>query len=331
MPRIVVAGVASLYFAAGIGEFPLENSGESRPDWITAGVAGSASHAAKILAALGDQVTLCTLAGSDLAGRAVKADIQAHGLPADGVVDAGATSLGVTLVASDGSRLGLPYTAAVNAVGYPVPMFRRLAAGSDLAVLTRARFTRPLISCARQLGVPVATDVHVIADARDPASRPWMEAADILFCSHERLPCPPPEWMAQVFARYPGCEVVGVGRGMAGADLGLRDGTLVRAAAVAPRGVVNTSGAGDTLFASFLHAWLATGNPVAALRAGVLHAGWRIGDPAPGAGPLSEEELARLSQAHQVRMTVGSWLTVGAGGRARPGGRRSAPPVASPG
>jgi acarbose 7IV-phosphotransferase len=308
MARIVVVGVASLYLAAGVGEFPLEYAQGRGPEWMRAGVAGSAAHVAKVLSALGDEVRLCTLAGTDPAGLAVRADLSASGLSPEGVVDAGATSLGVALVAPDGSRLGLPYTAVVNAVGYPAETFRRLAVGADLAVLTRARFARPLIGCAERLPVRIAVDVHLISDVSDTNSRPWLEAADIVFCSHERLPCPPGEWVAQVFARYPGCDVVGIGRGHDGAILGLRDGTLVRAAAVAPRGVVNTSGAGDTLFASFLHAWLATGNPADALQAAVLHAGWRIGDPVPGSGVLAETELARLAQAHQVRIEVGSWI-----------------------
>jgi sugar/nucleoside kinase (ribokinase family) len=321
MPRIVVVGVASLYLAAGVGEFPLERALSSVPDWMRVGVAGSATHVAKVLSALGDDVRLCTLVGSDPAGLAIRADLRASGLCGEGVVDAGATSLGVALVAPDGSRLGLPYTAMVNAVGYPAETFRRLAAGADLAVLTRARFAGPLIRYAEQLSVRIAADVHLISDVNDAHSRPWMEAADILFCSHERLPCPPEDWVARVFAHYPGCAVVGIGRGADGAILGLRDGTLVRAEAVAPRGVVSTSGAGDTLFASFLHAWLATGNPVGALQSAVLHAGWRLGDPAPGAGALSEVELARLSQAHQVRMTVGSWLRADPAGQAWRGDR----------
>lgn len=319
MPRIVVVGVASLYLSAGVGEFPLEYELSAVPDWMRAGVAGSATHVAKVLAALGDEVRLCTLAGNDPAGLAVRADLRANGLSGDGVVDAGATSLGVVLVAPDGSRLGLPYTAMVNAVGYPVETFRRLAAGADLAVLTRSRFARPLIRCAQRLSIRIAVDVHLISDANDTHSRPWMEAADIVFCSHERLPCPPEEWVAQVFAGYPGCQVVGIGRGADGAILGLRDGTLVSATAVAPRGVVNTSGAGDTLFASFLHGWLATGNPVGSLQSAVLHAGWRIGDAMPGAGPLTETELALLSQAHQVEMAVGSWFRADPADRVEPG------------
>ncbi len=308
MARIVVVGVASLYVAAGVGEFPLQYELGSVPDWMRAGVAGSAAHVAKVLNALGDEVRLCTLAGTDPAGLAVRADLRANGLSAEGVVDAGATSLGVALVAPDGSRLGLPYTAVVNAVGYPVETFRRFAVDADLAVLTRARFARPLISCAERLPVRIAVDVHLISDVNDMRSRPWLEAADIVFCSHEQLPCSLGEWVGRIFRRYPGCGIVGIGKGSKGAVLGLRDGTLIRADAVAPRGVVNTSGAGDTLFASFLHGWLSTGNPVDALQAAVVHAGWRIGDPVPGAGSLAETELTQLSQTHQVRVQVGSWI-----------------------
>jgi len=308
MAKIVVVGVASLYISAGVGDFPLAYEPGAMPEWMRAGVAGSAAHIAKVLSALGDEVRLCTLAGTDPAGLAIRAELKESGLLGPGVVDAGASSLGVVLVAPDGSRVGYPYLAAVNAVGYPAETFHRLAEGADLAVLTNARFARPLIGWAEHASVRIAVDVHLVSDPCDTDNRPWMEAADIVFCSHERLRCAPEEWMAQVFGRYPGCEVVGVGRGADGAMLGLRDGTLVRAAAVAPRGVVSTAGAGDALFASFLHGWLATGNPVRALRAAVLHAGWKVGDALPGAVSLTEEELARLSGEHAVRTSVGRWV-----------------------
>ena len=308
MARIVVVGVASLYMAAGVpGEFPMEYTPVSEPEWVRAGVTGSGAHIAKVLSALGDEVRLCTMAGTDPAGLAIRSDLRAKGLSGEGVVDAGATWLGVVLVAPDGRRMGFPYMAAMSAVGYPAETFCRLATGADLAVLTNARFCRPLISYAERLTVPIAVDVHLISDIDDARSRPWLEVADIVFCSHERLPCLPEEWAARVFARYPGCQVVGIGRGADGAMLGLRDGTLIRAEAVTPRGVVSTAGAGDALFASFLHGWLATGNPVDALQTAVLHAGWKIGDPMPGTVSLTEAELARLSHSYPVRMTVGEF------------------------
>jgi acarbose 7IV-phosphotransferase len=328
---IVVVGVASLYLSAGVDDRPPEPESTSMPAWMRAGVTGSAAHIAKVLSALGDSVQLCTLAGTDPAGLAVRADLKASGLLGPGVVDAGATSLGVVLVAPDGSRTGFPYLAAVNAVGYPAELFHRLADGADLAVLTNARFVRPLIRWAERASIRIAVDVHLISDPCDARNRPWMEAADIVFCSHEGLRCPPAEWMAEVFARYPGCQVVGIGRGADGAMLGLRDGTLVRAEAIAPRGVVSTAGAGDALFASFLHGWLATGNPVHALRAAVLHAGWKIGDTLPSAVSLTEDELRRLSTEHQVRVSVDRWVSAARAGQAGPGGSGPEPHPAPPG
>ena len=91
--------------------------------------------------------------------------------------------------------------------------------------------------------------------------------------------------------------------------MGLADGALIEVAAVAPRGVVSTAGAGDALFASFLHGWLATGNPVAALEDAVLHAGWKVGDTFPGATSLTVAELARLRDGRPATTVLGRWDT----------------------
>jgi sugar/nucleoside kinase (ribokinase family) len=305
--KIVVAGVTSLYMAAGVQEYPLAYEPTRTPLWMRSGVTGAAGHIAKVLRTLGNDVRLCTLAGNDAAGLTIRSELQGHRLLGQGVIDRGATSLGIVLVSPDGRRMGFPYLAAVSAVEYPVDVFRREAEGADLAVLTNARFVRPLIQHAERLDVPIAVDAHLISDVDDDYNRPWLEVADIVFCSHEKLPCAPTEWVARMFAQYPGCSIAAVGRGANGCLLGMRDGTLVQTAGIAPRGVVSTAGAGDALFASFLHGWLATGNPVSALEAAVLHAGWKVGDMLPGASSLTEAELAGLQAIHPVRTSVSRW------------------------
>ena len=305
--KIVVAGVTSLYMAVGVEEFPLGYEPTRKPLWMRSGVTGSAGHIAEVLRTLGNDVRLCTLAGNDAAGLAIRNELQGRRLLSRGVVGDGATSLGVVLVAPDGRRMGFPYLAAVSAVEYPVEVFRSEAAGADLAVLTNAKFVRPLIQHAEQLDLPIAVDAHLISDVDNDYNRPWLEVADIVFCSHEKLPCPPTEWVTRMFGQYPGCSIAAVGRGPDGCLLGLRDGTLVQTAGIAPRGVVNTAGGGDALFASFLHGWLATGNPVSALEAAVLHAGWKIGDMLPVASSLTEAELTGLQAIHPVRTSVSRW------------------------
>jgi sugar/nucleoside kinase (ribokinase family) len=305
--RIVVAGVSSLYMALPVEGFPLPHVPIRFPDWLRAEVSGAGCAIAHTLRTLGDEVRLCTLVGEDVAGAAITASLRERGLLGPGVVRTPASSLGVVLVAPDGRHRGHPYLAVVNAVEYPIETFRRQIHDCDLAVLTNAAFVRPLLEPARAEGVPIAVDVHLIGDVADDYNRPWLEAADIIFCSDGRLPCPPEEWIRRIFHRYPGCSIAAIGLGGRGCLMGLDDGTLIRVAAVAPRGVASTSGAGDALFASFLHCWLATRNPVEALRAAVLHAGWKIGDTFPSSQSLTEEELAALRERHHVATVLGRW------------------------
>lgn len=307
--KIVVVGVASLYMALPVEGFPLQYTPMRFPEWLRAEVSGAGCHIAGTLRTLGDDVRLCTFAGHDAAGAAIRASLQDRGLLGPEVVPAPESSLGVVLVAPDGRRRGHPYLAAVNAIEYPVEVFRRAVRGADLAVITNTAFARPLLQVAREEDVPIAVDVHLVADAADAYDRPWMELADVIFCSHEQLPYAPERWVAEIFTRYPGCAVAAVGLGRRGCLMGLDDGRLVTVAAVAPRGVASTSGAGDALFASFLHGWLACGNPVTALQDAVLHAGWKVGDTFPGVVSLTENELARLRAAHPATTAIGRWDT----------------------
>lgn len=297
-PKIVVAGAVSYYLSVGVPGFPLQYVSKSTPRWMAAGVSGAAGHIARVLRTLGDDVHLCTVVGRDVLGMEIRAELEQGGLYGPGVIEGPASSMGVALVAPDGSRMGLPHLEPVNQVTYTFEVLREAARDAGLLVLTNAKFIRPIVRAAAGLGVPIAVDVHLIADLPDEYNRPWLEAAEIVFCSHESLPCPPERWIAGLFERYPRCGLACVGLGARGALLGTRDGAVVRVEAMTPRGIVNTSGAGDALFATFLHVWLRTKDPVRALRTAVLHAGWKIGHHLPVAATLTGVELAELEQAY---------------------------------
>ncbi|MEV8636040.1 carbohydrate kinase family protein [Streptosporangium sp. NPDC051023] len=305
--RTVVAGAVSFYMSVGVGEFPVRYASTSPPRWLATGVSGAAGHIARILKTLGDDVRLCTVVGRDLPGAGIVAELGREGLLGPGVVEGSESSAGVTLVGPDGRRMGFPHLTPVNEVAYPPDLLESSARGADLLVLTNAKFVRDLVGPAARLGIPIAVDVHLIADLDSAYNRPWLEAGQIVFCSHECLPDPPEVWVAKMFDRYPRCRLVGIGLGIRGALLGTREGTLIRVEAVTPRGVVNTTGAGDVLFATFLHFWRSTGDPVQALRTAVVYAGWKIGHPAPVTASLTRGELTLLSASHAPRTVVERW------------------------
>jgi sugar/nucleoside kinase (ribokinase family) len=311
MSKVVVAGVASLAVHLGVEEFPVPYAPVRQPSWVSSGLGGTGSQVAAILRYLGNEVSLCTVVGRDPAGRLVRGELRAHGLDGPGVVEGPGSSHAVVLVAPDGRRIVYPHLSVVNAVEYPEESFVEALHGSDLAVLTNTDFVRPLLAPATLRGVPVAVDVNVIADVDEPYYQPWLEVADIIFCSHERLPCPASEWIGRVLTRYQGAQIAAVGCASGGSVLGLRGGRLVSVGAVAPLGVQNTSSAGDSLFAAFLHSWLATGNAVEALRDAVVFAGWRIGHRDPTSVLLTEPELTALRLRHPVRVSLGWWDQAG--------------------
>ncbi|OXM58671.1 carbohydrate kinase family protein [Amycolatopsis thailandensis] len=305
--KIVVAGVASLTVNMGVAEFPVSYTSVQSPGWLETGVGGAGQHVASILRGLGDDVTLCTVVGRDPAGSLVRDNLRATGLDGPSVVDGPGSTYSVVLVDPDGRRMVWPHLTLVNTVEYPEGRFVEAARDADLAVLSAVDFVRGLLPSAVLRGVPVAVDLNVIADVNEQHYRPWLDVADIVFCSHERLPCSPSEWIARIFARSPGCLIAAVGCGKDGCQLGLRDGRLVSAKPVTPLGVRNTSTAGDSLFAAFLHSWVATGNPVEALADAVVFAGWRIGHRFPHPVMLTESDLAELRVRHPVGVSVSRW------------------------
>jgi len=295
---IVVAGVTNVQFSVPVEGFPLEYAPVRYPQGKTGvSVGGVGFNVAAGLAALGDEVRLATFAGGDLLGGAVAGKLRTRGLDGPWVAGGQETPRSVVLHEPGGERMIHTDLRGLPEAVYPAGVFADAVRGAAYAVVTNIGFARPLLGIARAAGVPVAADVQAVDDVDDAYNRDWMAAARVLFCSHERLPVPPAAWVRLVQERY-GTPVVVVGCGAAGAVLGVREtGQIVEVAAVAPRGVVSTAGAGDALAAAFMHVYAAGGDPCAAIRRAVLFAGWAVGAPPGGRVFLSGSELAGMAAA----------------------------------
>jgi sugar/nucleoside kinase (ribokinase family) len=296
---IVVVGVTNVEVAVPVERFPLAYTPVRYPRWdVHARVAGVGYGVAAALTALGDDVRLATLAAADPPGLMVHAALRERGLLGAGVLAAPATAVSVVLYDAAGRRMVNTDLKDLPDARYPPELFAALLEGADMAVITNIGFARPLLAVAAERGLPIAADVQAVESLDDPYNADWMRAARVLFCSHEQLPCSPEEWIAAVWQQY-GCELVVVGCGAAGAVLGVREHRVVRhVPAVAPRGVVNTVGAGDALAAAFVHLLTRTGDPHLAVEQAVLFAGYRVGATAGEDGWLPATELAELHRQH---------------------------------
>ena len=119
-----------------------------------------------------------------------------------------------------------------------------------------------MLSIAKDHHIPIAVDCHTIGSLEDEFNQDYMQAADILFMSDEHIPLSRKEWMVAVMQRFaPKIFILGCGKD--GSLMILRDDdTIYHTNAFAPRLILNTIGAGDALFSSFVHFYLLLENPL---------------------------------------------------------------------
>ncbi|HYF64534.1 MAG TPA: carbohydrate kinase family protein [Herpetosiphonaceae bacterium] len=303
MSTIFVAGLANVETTLRVDGFPLDYAPITYNFFgIDSTVSAVGYNVAKALARLGDEVRFASLIGADPLGGLVLGELAAAGIPAGGVLrQLGRTAQSVVLFDPGGRRRIASDLKDIQDQAYPLGRARAAMAGCDLAVLCNINFARPLLGLARELGVPVATDLHALGSLDDGYNRDWLEAATIIFQSHEGCAEPPAERAAAILARFP-ARIVVIGMGGAGSLLAERGRPISHIPAAQVRPVVNTVGAGDAFFASFAHFYAASGDPRAAIERASLFAGYKVGANGGAKGLLSADAFAALWD----RWTAGS-------------------------
>jgi ribokinase len=294
--RILVAGLVNLETTLRIEGFPLEYQPVHYAfHAIRSSISGVGFNLAKALTRLGNHVAFLTLLGDDGPGALAEDALRREEIdPAGALRLLEATPQSVIHYDTAGRRRIDVDLKMIQETAYPLEAAMRTLEGCELAVICNINFSRPLIAEARRFGIPIATDLHALADPEDAYNRDYLENADILFMSHERLPCSPEKWVSRL-KPLTRAEIIVIGMGGDGALLFERNtDRLERFPTVTLRPVVSTIGAGDALFSGFLHVYLETGNAGRALDAARHYAAWKIGEPGAADGLLTARELDAL-------------------------------------
>ncbi len=296
MNRILVSGLINIETTLKVEGFPITYEPVRFPfHGVNSTVSGVGYNLARALTRLGHQVRFVSLIGQDVAAQQVRSALLADGIPGEDVLaQLERTAQSVILYDATGRRAIFTDLKDIQQQSYPPERFESALAGCQLAALCNINFSRPFLAVAKRAGIPIATDVHTIASLEDDYNRDFMQAADILFMSDERLPLEPEAWARQVLERFP-ARIVVIGLGSQGALLAQREGgRFTRLPALRTRPVVSTIGAGDALFSAFLHAYLHNGDPLHALRKAVVYASYKVGAASAADGLLDAPALDAL-------------------------------------
>jgi ribokinase len=293
MANILVSGLINIETTLRVESFPIQYSPVFYPFFgVNSSVSGVGYNIARALTILGDEVRLLSLIGKDPLAELVRLALERDGIKAEYVLPAlKQTAQSVILYDGEGRRQINVDLKDVQDTGFPENRFKQAAATSDLFVLCNINFSRPFLETARRSGKRVASDVHAISSLDDPYNLDFMRAAQILFMSHEWLPDRPEAWARQVLARF-GTDILVIGLGSEGLLLAVRgDNFIERLPAVRTLPVVNTIGAGDALFSSFLHFYTQCNDPYLAARKAQVFASYKISATSAADGFLDEVGL----------------------------------------
>ncbi|HEX2619915.1 MAG TPA: carbohydrate kinase family protein [Phototrophicaceae bacterium] len=304
MPSILVAGLINIETTLAVEQFPVVYEPVRYPFFgVNTSVSGVGYNIVKALNTLGNEVRFLSLIGDDSAGQLVRQDLASLQIDDQQILSQlEHTPQSVILYDSSGNRAIYTDLKDIQDQSYPQAVFKTTLSQCSLAVLCNINFTRPMLTQARQAGITVATDVHAISSIDDSYNADYMRNADILFQSHERLPCSSEDWVRQLWQVY-GTSIAVVGLGSEGALLAVRDHNFIeRIPAVFTRPIVNTIGAGDALFSAFIHTYLHTNNPYTAIQKAMIFASYKIGVRGAADGFLTARDLddwhIRLVEKH---------------------------------
>jgi acarbose 7IV-phosphotransferase len=299
MPSILVSGLINLETSLKIESFPVTYEPVRYMfHGVTSSIAGVGYNIARALNTLGHEVRLVSVIGQDAVADLVLSTLKCDGLSSKFISrEMLATAQSVILYDASGARAIHTDLKDVQDRLYPDAQFETALEGCVAVIACNINFSRPLLKLAKARGIPVITDLHALQYLENPYDQDFLEAADILFFSHERLQTSPEMTAQRIFERFH-TRLIVVGLGARGALIAERDRPIQLVPVVNVRPVVSTVGAGDSLLSSFVHGFASGLEPVQALERAVVFAAHKIGEIGAANGFLNADQLDQLFANH---------------------------------
>jgi len=292
MSKILVCGLINVETTVKIDEFPLDYC---PIDYNFFGInsypAGVGLNLSLALNTLSDEVLLLSMVGDDSAGAVVRNILSKNNISTDYLMNTSTTAQSVVLYDKDGKRRIFCDLKNFQEKSYDEQIFTAAAKDCDILCLCNINFSRNLLKIAKDMGKLVACDVHVQDNIHDEYNRDYMRSADILFLSNERIIDREREFITELKDEYNNSIIV-CGMGKKGALMYVRkDDKFYTCPCVEQKNVVNTVGAGDSLFSSFIHFYAKGVDPYTCLEYATHFASHKIAFDGAAKGFLTEEEL----------------------------------------
>ena len=302
--KVLVSGLVNTETTVKVKGFPIEYFPIDYPFFgVNTRVSGVAYNIVKALNALGDDVKFITMTGEDFAAGYISSAIREVGISTE-YVKATLKETPNSVVLYDGEGKRQIYCDLKDVQDSSYEFKQEIYADCDVVVACNTNFNRELLKKAKTDGKIIATDVHVLSDINDDYNKDFMENANILFLSDENIKCDYREFLMEIENTY-GNDIIVLGMGKKGALMYVKEeNKFYELPAVTVGNVINTVGAGDALFSSFIHFYAKGFSPLEALKYAEVFASYKIGFDGASTGFAEEEKLEELVKEYATDIEV---------------------------
>lgn len=303
--RALISGLINIETTLKIKEFPIKYFPIDYPFFgIQSSVSGVAYNVSKALTALDNEVRISSFVGNDDESKRILSALSSEKID-DSLIysELRETPVSIALYDDNGKRQIYCDLKDIQERGMDFSRIEDAVLESDLVVLCNINFNRANLKHVKKIGKTIACDVHVLSDVNDEFNRDFMEYADILFLSDERLPCSADRFIRQLKETYPS-KIIVIGMGEKGAMLYERDkDTVHKLNALSIGNIVNTIGAGDALFSGFLNYYIKGFPALEALSRAEVFAALKIQHNGAAKGFCSEDDVEKIYRQNTISVT----------------------------
>lgn len=304
MSKILVSGLVNIETNVRIRQFPI-NYYPIDYDFfgVKSSVGGVGYNLSKSLSILGDNVCLVSYLGNDFEAQHIEQELSKAEIDTKYILhQLKETPTSAILYDENGKRQIYCDLKDIQEKTYPSNEVN--LSEFDLLAICNINFNRQLLKQARSMGKTIATDVHVLSNINDEYNLDFMECADILFLSHEGINGEPLEFLLSLATKYNNSIIV-LSQGSKGVLMYVKDDHCVYQVDCVPNdNIVNTVGAGDSLFSSFLHFYAKGVSPIQSIKLAQTFASHKISFNGASVGFYTEEELMQDFNSKSINHTV---------------------------
>lgn len=291
MSKILVSGLINTETTVKVHKFPIDYYPIDYSFFgISTNISGVAYNIVSALKSFNDEVVFVSMMGNDMIAEQIENALKSRDVSTENISKTlRATPSSVVLYDDEGKRQIYCDLKDIQEQKYICN--DKIFEGCDIVVACNINFNRDLLKKAKENKKIVATDVHVLENIDDEYNQDFMQYADILFLSDERLPEPPKDFIKRLADKY-GNRIIVLGQGSKGALMYVNDEKkFYDMPCVKNDNIINTVGAGDALFSSFIHFYSKGMTPVECLKRAQIFASYKIGFNGASIGFMDEDML----------------------------------------